>query len=170
MPVKPGGVPSPVKPGGPLPVKPVVPGSVSPVKPLAPGTVKPGSPPLAPVEVSKSGTSVIKASPPKETARITVKPSLPGGTPTVKPAGNLSTVKPAGSMPVVATAAGAAAVAAAKPGVKAAAPAATIPVAGVKPMVYQEDPNTLISTIAAGVGAVLTWGTAAILCYYSLFA
>ncbi len=126
--------------------------------------VKPGGTPLAPTGVSKSGTSVIKAAPPKETARITVKPSLPG-TATPKPAA-IPTVKPAAGAPVAAMAAGAAAGVAAVKATEAKPKAAAAPVA-TKAIAYEEPAaNTLFSTIAAGVCCLVTWGTAAVLAYF----
>jgi hypothetical protein len=119
--------------------------------------------PQAPAAVeSKSGTSVIKAAPPKETARITVKPSLPTSSP-ARPG--------SGTTPVVAAAAGAAAAVAAVKATE--AKPASKPAAAVQPsnvVQYREESegSTLITTIAAGVLAVITWGTAALLCYYSL--
>ena len=144
----------------------------------------------------KSGTTIVKSAPPKETARITVKPNLPATA--VKAGGNFPTAKPAaGAVPVVAAAAagavaGAVAAKAATPTPKAAAaakPATTIvkgstakvvaapkPVAAsagtvpVPPMpaAYQEEGSTALTTgLAAGL-AVCTWGTAAAL-FLNLF-
>jgi hypothetical protein len=144
---------------------------------------------------SKSGTTIVKSAPPKETARITVKPNLPQAA--VRAGGNFPTAKPvvAGATPVVAAAAvgaavGAAAAAAPKPVAKPAAsskPATTIVKAAgakvvatpAKPMTataaspapatspiapsYQDEPSTTLTTVLAGVLAVLTWGTAGVL-------
>jgi hypothetical protein len=116
----------------------------------------------------KSGTSVIKSAPPKETARITVKPSLPAAT--ARPAGNLPTVKPAeGAVPLVAKAGVATAAVAAIKGAEAKPKAAAAK--SPSTVKYEEEPaSTLLTTVAAGVLAALTWGTAAILGYYSLLA
>jgi len=119
---------------------------------------------------SKSGTTIVKSAPPKETARITVKPSLPG----VKPVGNVpSPVKPAVA-------------AVAKPMAKAAdapKPATTIvktpattkvtaptvkPAPGAPPVPamptqYQDEASTTLTTALAGVLAGSTWLTAAVL-------
>jgi len=83
----------------------------------------------SPANNPKSGTTVVKSAPPKETARITVKPSLPGAG-AVRPAGggNLPTVKPAAAVAVAAAAGVVAGVAAAKTVPNPAAkPAATLP-------------------------------------------
>jgi hypothetical protein len=143
----------------------------------------------------KTGTSVIKSAPPKETARITVKPNLPNSP--VRAVGNVPTAKPVaagGAGPVVAAAAAGAAVGAigaapatvpVKPSAKptvATKPATTIIKSGgattAKPAVnkpavavastssssaYEEPENTMVTTIVAGVLAVLTWGTAGVL-------
>jgi hypothetical protein len=121
-----------VKP--PTPVS-AVPGSVKPipsaattrpVEPLTPAPPKPSATTViseSPEASKKSGTSVIKAQPPKETARITVKPTLPGvaGAPRPgAPGATLPAVKPGAALAAAAGAgaaigAGAAAAAAAKP-------------------------------------------------------
>jgi hypothetical protein len=133
----------------------------------------------------KSGTTIVKTAPPKETARITVKPSLPsarpvsatpavkasvpgvGASPATTPVSAPSAAKPvaksavvaAGSGPKVAAASGAAVVAAGAGAVAAA------------PIVFQEDApkSTMVSTMLALVLAVLSWGTALLLIasYYS---
>jgi len=138
----------------------------------------------------KSGTTIVKSAPPKETARITVKPNLPATA--VKAGGNFPTAKPAaGAVPVVAAAAaGAAAGAVAvKAGMGAPKPAAvggkpattivkgstakvvaapkpagsaTVPVPAM-PEAYQEQGSTTATTAIAAVLAVSTWGTAAAL-------
>ncbi len=149
--------------------------------------------PVAPVEVNtKTGTSIVKSAPPKETARITVKPNLPASPPRI---GNFQPgAKPAaGAVPVAAAAAVGAAVGAAAVAAKGSKPATTIvktgttkvttptvktataagtPVAAggvpVPAMQFQEEPSTALTTgIAAGC-AVLTWGTAGVL-FASLF-
>jgi hypothetical protein len=149
--------------------------------PLKPVSSTPAS---VPEPSSKTGTSIVKAAPPKETARITVKPNLPP-TP-VRAAGNFPIAKPAaGAVPAVAVAAGVAAagvVVAAKAG--ATKPATTIVKTGttkvasptVKPAVqtatpalavpaiqYQEEGSTTLTTVLAGLLALLTWGTAGVL-------
>jgi hypothetical protein len=138
------------------------------------------STPATPLESNaKTGTSVVKGAPPKETARITVKPNLPSA----RPAGNLSpaakpAVAPSGVPIVAAAAAGAiAAKVAVKPGVSS-KPATTIIKSGgttkaavVKPSgssgavvtSYQEEGSTTLTTALAGGLAVLTWGTAGVL-------
>jgi hypothetical protein len=165
----------PITPGGinPIsPIKPVLPGAVSPVTPVAPGGTLPPKPaaavPMAPKETgAKSGTSVIKTAPPKETARITVKPSLP--TATARPANPVVKAAEPGAIPAVAVAAGAAAAVAT---VKAAEAKPKTPVAvAASPVQFQEteaNRSTLLFTVMAGVLAVLTWGLAGLLCYYSL--
>jgi hypothetical protein len=152
-----------------VPLKPV---SSTPATPLAPN--------------AKTGTSVVKAAPPKETARITVKPNLPATA--VRAGGNFPVAKPAGTVPVVAAAAAGAAVAAtaaAKPvasskpattivktgaataraaTVKAVStPASSAPVTVASSNQYQEEGSTTLTTILAGVLALLTWGTAGVL-------
>jgi hypothetical protein len=114
---------------------------------------------MAAVPQSKSGTTAIKTAPPKETARITVKPSLPG-TARVTPAA--PTVKPA----TPAVAGGEPAVKAGTTAMKAAAPkaAGAVPVPAYIP---EEEKSTLVSTLAALGLMVVTWGTAAILGYYA---
>jgi type IV secretory pathway TrbL component len=145
---------------------------------------------------SKTGTSVVKSAPPKETARITVKPNLPPTS--VRPGGNFPATKAAGgTVPIVVAAAGAAiaAKAAAKPA-SSSTPATTIvnagsvtarvvtakPVQGnaipgkavpgtVAPAVaetetspqFQQEESTTLTTVLAGVLALLTWGTAGVL-------
>ena len=162
------------------------------------GSPPPGNVPLKPASSipasipepsSKTGTSIVKTAPPKETARITVKPNLPPAP--VRAAGNFPVAKPAGgAVPVVAAAAGAAvgaAVAAkafAKPGVASSKPATTIvktgsptarvaavkpvsgvaaPVVAVAPTQFQEEGSTTLTTVLAGLLALLTWGTAGVL-------
>ena len=62
------------------PVKPVTPGTPpAPVAPLKPAALTPATPLAEPN--AKTGTTVVKSAPPKETARITVKPNLPAATP-----------------------------------------------------------------------------------------
>jgi hypothetical protein len=143
--------------------------------------------PAATGEVNpKSGTTIVKSAPPKETSRITVKPNQPTAAPRVS---NIPTAKPAaGAVPVVAAAAAgavagvvAAKAAAPKPSVGAkpattivksgtakvvAAPkpvaSATVPVPAM-PESYQEKGSTTLTTLLAGGLAVLTWGTAGVL-------
>jgi hypothetical protein len=118
---------------------------------------------MAPAEVkAKSGTSVIKSAPPKETARITVKPSLPGAT--KSPGTNLPGGKIAapGATAVAAAAGAAAGAAAVKAGEPTPKVVATTP--GTS-MAFEEEKSTLWTTVAAGALAVLTWSTAALLCY-----
>jgi hypothetical protein len=153
---------------------------------------------LPPEPNSKTGTSIVKTAPPKETARITVKPNLP---PTaVRAAGNFPLPKPApggAAVPAVAAAAAGAvgAATAAKAVVKPAAvgvpkpavsakpgkPATTIvktggakvapaavkpaatPAAVATPAQFQEEGSTTLTTVLAGVLALLTWGTAIVL-------
>jgi hypothetical protein len=131
---------------------------------------------------SKTGTSVVKTAPPKETARITVKPNLPATA--VRAAGNFPAAKPAaGVVPVVAAAAVGAAVAAkavgSKPAttiVKTGAPTARAasvkpvtgtavpaPAVAATPTQFQEEGSTTLTTALAGVLAILTWGTAGVL-------
>jgi hypothetical protein len=170
-PVLPGAVaPKPVLPGAIAPVspiKPVLPGAVAPVAPISP--IKPVTPagltpvplkPAAAVPVvlpqgdKRTGTTAVKNAPPKETARITVKPSLP----------NRGTATPTVAKPVVAAGAAAAATVAAA-GVASAPkpkPAGTPPVA-IMPGAFEEEKSTTLTTSLAGVMAVLTWGTAALL-------
>jgi len=161
-----------VKPIGPTPstvtpIKPVTPGGISPispVKPVVPGAVlpvAPGQTPLKPTSATpvplagtdkKSGTAVIKNAPPKETARITVKPSLPSlaagaGQPIAKAA-----------TPSVATT-----VASVKGSDAAKSRAATVPLgAPATGSIRFEEPapaeSTTTTTILAGALAVLTWG------------
>jgi hypothetical protein len=184
-------------------MKPMVPGAI----PAAPATTvvappPPGNVPLKPVVStpastfeagSKTGTSIVKTAPPKQTARITVKPNLPATA--VRAGGNFPIAKAtvAGAVPVVAAAAAGAAVAVkavAKP-VAASKPATTIvktgvptaraatvkPVSGtvapVAPAVavaavatstqFQDEGSTTLTTVLAGVLALLTWGTAGVL-------
>ena len=191
-------------PGAVAPIKPVVPGvppaPVLPARPAA-GLVAPpppGGTPLKPVSTSpanlsapnlKTGTTIVKSAPPKETARITVKPNLPAAP--VR-ASNLAVAKPAGAVPAAAVAAVPAAattavvaeaggpkpagkpVAAGKPAttiVKAAgagkvavAKASAMPVVAAVPVAqYQEESSSMLTTILAGALAVLTWGTAGVL-------
>ena len=173
-------LPSPgVKPpGAVLPVSPVKPGSPAPapVVPVgsAPAPIKPAAatPAVQPPEGNKkSGTSVVKNAPPKETARITVKPSLPTPGAPRAGVGNISTVKPSGTGTAVV--AGAATGMAATPTVKAAgATSPSVPAAKAKavatpaPVKYQEEEpagSTTLTTALAGGLAVVTWGTAGLL-------
>jgi hypothetical protein len=183
---------SPVRPISPVspvsPVKPITPtglaAATTPVAPPAPGGIplKPAS--SIPAGLSeanpKTGTTIVKSAPPKETARITVKPNLPA---TARPAGNFPTAVKAAAVAV--PAAVAAAVVAAKPSGK---PATTVvktsgvtaktavvkPMAKpgavsatsavpVAPLVYQEEGSTTLTTALAAVLALLTWGTAGVL-------
>jgi len=174
MPIMPGG-----KPGAILPVSPGKPGGITPVAPAS-GAVMPmkpaaASPAITPEGNKKSGTSVIKNAPPKETARITVKPSLLGASANAPRAGvgNLPTVKPAGgAVPVVAAATAVAAVggvkaATTKPKTGVVSPASSAPksapAAAIKFQEEEEPGSTTVSTILAGVLALMTWGTAGIL-------
>jgi len=141
------------------------------------------NPALAPAQNAKTGTSVVKSAPPKETARITVKPSLPARV------GNFAPPKPGdATVPVAAGAAAAASApkpaskpattiiksggattarAVAKPGVAVARPVA----ATAATTVYQEEPSTTLTTALAAGLAILTWGTAGVLIasYMALF-
>jgi hypothetical protein len=137
---------------------------------------------------SKSGTTIVKSAPPKETARITVKPNLPASP--VRAGGNFPTATPAGgAVPAVATTAAATAVvgtavaakAVAKP-VASSKPATTIVKGGAAKVVatptvrstavpvpvmtsaqFHEEGSTTLTTVLAGVLALLTWGTAGVL-------
>jgi len=134
----------------------------------------------------KTGTSIVKTAPPKETARITVKPNLPVAA--VRAPGNFPVAKAvAGAAPAVAVAAGAAVAArpVAKPVVAGGKPATTIvktagapkvAAASIKPSVataappvpampaqFQEEGSTMLTTVLAAVLALLTWGTATVL-------
>jgi hypothetical protein len=137
---------------------------VTPQAPLRPVA----SVPAAPQAVNtKTGTSIVKTAPPKETARITVKPNLPASPARV---GNFQ-----GGKPGTPVAAAAAPVGASKPAttivktgttkvapaaVKAAAPVGDAGAVPVPPMQFQEETSTTLTTVLAGVLAVLTWGTA----------
>jgi len=142
----------------------MVPGGIVPPKPAA-------ATPLAPVPSSpKSGTSVIKSAPPKETARITVKPSLPVGS---RPASSTTPVAPGPVSTAAKAGVAAVAVAGATAAVKAgeAKPKAAVAVAkpAASTTTYQDtEPSgsSLLTTVAAGVLALVTWGTAALLGYY----
>jgi hypothetical protein len=174
--VAPGGVAAPTtnvgtKPG--MPVTPVKPVMAMPVTPGAPTPMKPSAATLAPTPpepTNKSGTSIVKSAPPKETARITIKPSLPAMG-NVRTGTNIPTVKPAVAGAVVAAGAGAAAVVAGakagEPTAKAKTPAAQPAVPGLAPIQYDDanQGSTTVSTICAGVLALLTWSTAGILLY-----
>jgi hypothetical protein len=140
------------------------------------------TPAVAPQPNNKTGTSIVKTPPPKETARITVKPNLP--TAAVRAGGNFPVAKAAaGAAPVVVAAAGAAvaAKAVAKPAVVS-KPATTIVKTGTTKVtpgtvktspssggvgtpstVYEEEGSTTLTTVLAGVLALLTWGTAGVL-------
>jgi hypothetical protein len=150
-------------------VTPVLPGNV-PLKPVA------STPALTPEPNSKTGTSVVKAAPPKETARITVKPNLPPAA--VRAGGNFPIAKPAaGAIPVAALAGAAVAkpTASSKPAttvvktgttkITAAAvkPTAVRTVASTSTEFQEEEGSTTLTTAAAGLLALLTWGTAAVL-------
>jgi hypothetical protein len=111
MPVIPGaaGAPSPGGVTPMMPVKPIASGATTrPVEPVAPSPLKPSvtTPSPAPSGGStKSGTSPVKGQPPKETARITVKPTLPGMG-AAKPVGNISGAKTSVSTPATSSASG----------------------------------------------------------------
>jgi hypothetical protein len=156
----------PVVPGAIAPVTPVVPGAVTPVKPIAPGAVAPlkpaaSVPAVLPKGNDKTGTTAVKTPPPKETARITVKPSLPTARPAVA-----AGVKPAVVVAGAAAATAAAATPAAK-GTPVATPAVAVkkadavPIAGIP--AFEEDKSTTLTTALAGALFLLTWGTAGIL-------
>jgi hypothetical protein len=140
------------------------------VTPTAPGNVplKPSASTLAPVP--ETGASAAKSAPPKETARITVKPNLP---PTaVRAGGNFPVAKPvAGAVPV---APGAKPPGGGKPATTVVKTGTTkITAAAVKPTAaravaatsteFQEEPSTTLTTALAAVLALLTWGTAGVL-------
>jgi hypothetical protein len=134
-------------------VKPVLSGAVTPTPPAPGAPLKPAATVPAPVAKSdsKTGTTAVKTPPPKETARITVKPSLPSAAPRPVVAG------------AMAAGAGAAVVAA-----KAATPATPVakksdaaPIAGIP--VFDDERSTKVTTALAGALMVLTWGTAVVL-------
>jgi len=124
---------------------------------------------------SKTGTSVVKSAPPKETARITVKPNLPtvapragggnlpgvgaGAAPAAKP---VAATKPATT--IVKTGVQPARAAVVKPAVTAA------PAVAAAPAPFQEEASTTLTTVLAALLALLTWGTAGVLIasYYQL--
>jgi hypothetical protein len=162
-----------------MPVAPVAPGGAPilppPGAPLRPAAATPGAPPAA--LGSKSGTAVIKSAPPKETARITVKPSLPPAAPVRPPGAPVEEAAAAGA------AVGAAAAAAPKTVTKGGKPATTIVKTGttkftppatkataaaapgapvsnvpVETMTYEEAPSTVMTTSLAAVLALTTWG------------
>ena len=146
------------------PVKPVVPGAPAAVVPVAPGApLKPAAaiPAAVPKGNDKTGTTAVKTPPPKETARITVKPSLP----TARPAGAAVAVKPA------VVAAGAAAAAGAVVAAGGAKPVAATPVSARKPdavpiagiPAFEEEKSTALTTGLAAALMVLTWLSALIL-------
>jgi hypothetical protein len=164
------------------PIKPVVP-VVTPVTlpttagaPPPPGNIplKPAAsvPASLPEGNAKTGTSVVKSAPPKETARITVKPNLPGAP--ARPAGNFPVAKvAAGAVPVVA-AGGAVAAKVSKPATTIVKSGVTTPRASVvksspspasaaPSTQFQEEGSTTLTTVLAGVLAGLTWGTAGVL-------
>jgi hypothetical protein len=146
------------------------------------------TPAVVPEPSSKSGTTIVKSAPPKETSRITVKPNLPATA--VRAGGNFPTAKPAaGAVPVAAAAAVGAAVGAAVVAKASAKPATTIvktaaapkvaaatikpaagsaPVAASAPAQFQEEGSTTLTTVT-GRCWVLTWGTAAV-CSLAIFA
>jgi hypothetical protein len=148
-----------------------------PLKPVS------STPAVLPAQNPKTGTSVVKSAPPKETARITVKPSLPGAP--VRAGANFPVAKAAaGAVPVVAAAAGAAVAAkpvSAKPVAVGTKPATTIIKSGgttarataFKPNAatsavatsteFHEEGSTTLTTALAFALAVLTWGTAGVL-------
>lgn len=130
----------------------------------------------------KSGTTIVKSAPPKETARITVKPSLPG-TPSVRPAAAVPVTKAATPAPAVPAASTkpvdipnttakpavaaktavviGAPVAKPTPGaVKAAPISATVPVAA---FAEESAGSTTFSTVLSGILALLSVTTAGIL-------
>jgi hypothetical protein len=159
--------PKPVLPGAIAPVspiKPVLPGAVAPISPIKPVTpgglvpvpLKPAAavPVVLPQGDKRTGTTAVKNAPPKETARITVKPSLP----------NRGTATPTAVKPVVAAGAVAAATVAATSAASASKPkAAGTPPVAIMPGAFEEEKSTTLTTSLAGVMAVLTWGTAALL-------
>ena len=103
----------------------------------------------------KTGTTqAVKTPPPKETARITVKPSLPSTGPRPAVAGSPPSVKPA-----VAAVAGAGAAVVA--GAAVAKKPDVVPVAGIP--AFNDEKSTTLTTVLAGVLALLTWSTAGIL-------
>lgn len=183
-PVAPGDKPAAVMPIS--PIKP--PGAISPIAPVSGGVtpMKPVSatPAVLPEGNKKSGTSVIKNAPPKETARITVMPNLSSGATPRAGVGNLPVAKPpaggTGTTPVVGAAAAVAAVggvkavtAAPKP-VSAAKPktgaisTAGAPIAKSKsvPIKFQDEESTgstMVTTMMAAGLALMTWGTAGLL-------
>jgi hypothetical protein len=91
---------------------------------------------------SKTGTSIVKSAPPKETARITVKPNLPQAA--VRAGGNFpSAAKPVPAAPGAVPVAAAAAVGAAAGAAVAAKAVAAKPVPSGKPA------TTIVKTAAA---------------------
>jgi hypothetical protein len=154
-----------------------------PVTPSAPTPLKPAAAtPAGGISEAnkKSGTTIVKSAPPKETARITVKPSLPG-TPSVKPAGAtpVKAATPGIATPAAATtpvnvpgapakpvaAAGKAAVVAGAPVAAKPAAAGTVKPVSATPAVLAEEgaESTLLTTCLAAGLFVLSWGTFGIL-------
>jgi len=143
---------------------------------MKPAAANPATP--LPEGNKKSGTTIVKSAPPKETARITVKPSLPS-TPTVKAATATPSVKAATPGIAAATTPVNVPGATAKPGAVAAktavvtgapvaakpATAGTIKPVSAAPIVVAEEgaESTLLTTILAGALAVLSWTTFTIL-------
>jgi hypothetical protein len=146
--------------------------------PLKPAAATPAG--AIPEANKKSGTTIVKSAPPKETARITVKPSLPGS-PTVKPAG-ATPVKAAtpgiatpaaattpvnipGAAPKPGAAPAKAAVVAGAPAVAKPAAAGTVKPVSAAPVVLAEEgaESTMLTTCLAAGLMVLSWGTFGIL-------
>jgi hypothetical protein len=179
--------PGSVKPINPLPgaVKPVTPGAISPISPVRPNVpgavmpVTPGQSPLKPISATppspvemdkKTGTAVIKNAPPKETARITVKPNLPssagGG---VQPVAKVAVPVAAGA--VIASAASVRG-GEKTPKSKAITVPMGAPTAGTIRYQEEEAPgSTTLTTSLAAALAVMTWGIAIFLfgSVYQLF-
>jgi len=136
----------------------------------------------------KSGTTIVKSAPPKETARITVKPSLPNAT--VKPAGATPVVKAAAAAPAPGATPAAATTpvnvpgkpAVAKTAVVQGAPVAKAPAAGaavkaapvaavpVAAFAEESSGSTTLTTSLAGALAALSCITAGYLwaCVYGM--
>jgi hypothetical protein len=115
----------------------------------------------AAAESKKSGTAVVKNAPPKETARIAVKPNFGNKPVSAKPVGPAPDTAPVAMAAGVAGVAAGVAAAGSKPKV-AVAPAASGPVP-VPAMTYEEPVSTTLTTALAGVLALLTWSTAGLL-------
>jgi hypothetical protein len=130
------------------------------------------TPAPTPAANAKTGTTVVKSAPPKETARITVKPNLPSTVPVTTGNVPVPTVPATPAAPKAVAKATKPATTIVKTGTTrvsgttartAAVAAGGAAAVGAGAMVYEEAPSTVLTTALAGALALFSWGTFGVL-------